>query len=66
MLSLTLTLSFRGRNKELVKPYLHLFSTFYTEEEKEIYSEIENTFTKLLSIKNEKKTLTLEFALIPL
>ena len=54
-----------GRNKELVKPYLQLFSNFKTEEEKMIYDEIETTFTKLLEIKNEKKTSSLEFALIP-
>jgi hypothetical protein len=29
-----------GRNKELVKPYLQLFSNFKTLEEKQIYDEI--------------------------
>jgi hypothetical protein len=59
-------LDIRGRNKELVKPYLQLFSLFKTEEEKQIYEEIRDTFTTLLAIKNEKKTSTVEFALIPL
>lgn len=58
-------LDIRGRNKELVKPYLQLFSRFKTEEDKRIYEEIQDTFTTLLAIKNEKKTSTLEFALIP-
>ncbi len=61
-----IVLDIRGRNKELIKPYLQLFSSFKTEEEKQIYKEIEDTFTTLLAIKNEKKTSTLEFALIPL
>jgi hypothetical protein len=56
-----------GRDKELVKPSLQLFSKFSTEKGKRIYEEeIQNTFTTLLAIKNEKKTSTLEFALIPL
>ena len=34
--------------------------------EKQIYSEIKNTFTKLLEIKNEKTHSTLEFVLMPI
>jgi hypothetical protein len=55
-----------GRNKELVKPYLQLFSSFKTEEEKQIFGEIKNAFTKLLDIKNQKNQSTIEYALIPL
>lgn len=55
-----------GRNKELVKPYLQLFSNFQTDEEKEIFTELENTFQKLLEIKNNKKDFSLESALIPI
>ena len=56
-----------GRDKELIKPYLQLFSKFGTAEEKKIYDEeIANTFTKFLEIKNDKKHSTIEYALIPL
>ncbi len=55
-----------GRNKELVKPYLQLFSNYKTDGEKEIYKELENTFQKLLEIKNNKKDFSLESALIPI
>jgi hypothetical protein len=55
-----------GRNKELVKPYLQLFSNPQTEEDKKIYKEIENTFQILLKIKNDKKSFTLESALFPI
>jgi hypothetical protein len=56
-----------GRDKELIKPCLQLFSKFRTEEEKRIYEEeIKDTFTKFLEIKNEKKHSTIEYALIPL
>ncbi len=55
-----------GRNKELVKPYLQLFSHYQTEEDKQIYHELENTFKTLLRIKNNKKDFSLEYALIPL
>lgn len=54
-----------GRNKELVKPYLQLFSNPKPDEEKEIYQEIENTFQILLKIKNNKD-FSLEAALIPI
>ncbi len=60
-------LQIKGRDKELVKPYLQLFSyNINTLEEKQIYEEIKNTFTKLLEIRNEKKHSTIEYALIPL
>ena len=55
-----------GRNKELVKPYLQLFSPFRTEEDKQTYHELENTFQALVRIKNNKKNSSLEYALIPL
>jgi hypothetical protein len=55
-----------GRNKELVKPYLQLFSPFRTEEDKQTYHELENTFQTLVRIKNSKKNSSLEYALIPL
>jgi hypothetical protein len=56
-----------GRDKELIKPCLQLFSKFRTGEEKQIYEdEIKMTFTKFLEIKNEKKHSTIEYALIPL
>lgn len=61
-----ISLEISGRDKELVKPYLQLFSKFKTEEEKHIYEEIKITFAKLLEIKNEKTHSTLEYALIPL
>jgi hypothetical protein len=55
-----------GRNKELVKPYLQLFSNLKTEEETKVYKEIEKTFQTLLKIKNNKKDFTIEAVLIPL
>jgi hypothetical protein len=55
-----------GRDKELVKPYLQLFSNPKTEEEIKIYEEIEKTFHFLLKIKNNKKDFTLEAAIIPI
>ncbi len=55
-----------GRSKELVKPYLQLFSNPKTEEDKKIYQEIENTFQTLLKIKSNKKDFTLEAAIIPI
>lgn len=55
-----------GRNKELVKPYLQLFSHFHTEEDKQTYHELENTFRTLIRIKNGKKNSSVEYALIPL
>jgi hypothetical protein len=61
-----IALKISGRNKELVKPNLQLFSNIKIEEDKQIYGQIENTFAKLLQIKNEKKTSTLEFALMPI
>jgi hypothetical protein len=59
-------LGLTGRNKELVKPYLQLFSSFQTEEDKQTYHELENTFHTLIEIKNRKKNSSLEYALIPL
>lgn len=56
----------KGRNKELVKPCLQLFSNPVTEEDKKSYKEIENTFNTLLKIKNNKKDFTLEASLIPI
>ncbi len=55
-----------GRNKELIKPYLQLFSNPQTEKDKKIYKEIENTFQILLKIKNDRKNFTLEAALFPI
>jgi hypothetical protein len=55
-----------GRNKELVKPYLQLFSPFRTEEDKQTYQELDNTFRTLVRIKNSKKNSSLEYTLIPL
>jgi hypothetical protein len=59
-------LDLTGRNKELVKPYLQLFSHYLTEEDKQIYIELENTFQTLIRIKNNKKDSSLEYALIPI
>jgi hypothetical protein len=61
-----IVLTISGRNKELVKPHLQMFSNIKTEEDKQIYGQIENTFAKMLRIKNEKKNSTLEFALMPI
>ena len=55
-----------GRNKELVKPCLQLFSEFKSNEDEKIYHEIESTFEKLLKMKNTKKEFTLEAALLPI
>lgn len=55
-----------GRNKELIKPYLQLFSDFQTEDDEKTYNELENTFQTLLRIKNNKKDFSLESALIPI
>jgi hypothetical protein len=61
-----IALRISGRNKELVKPHLQMFSNIKTEEDKQVYGQIENTFAKMLRIKNEKKNSTLEFALMPI
>lgn len=61
-----IALRISGRNKELVKPHLQMFSNIKTEEDKQNYGQIENTFAKMLGIKNEKKNSTLEFALMPI
>ncbi|MDF0681954.1 MAG: hypothetical protein P0116_13430, partial [Candidatus Nitrosocosmicus sp.] len=55
-----------GRNKELVKPYLQLFSDIKTVEDQEVYDELQNTFQILLKIKNEKKEFTIEATLLSL
>lgn len=55
-----------GRNKELVKPYLQLFSNPKTGTDRKIYKEIENTFQIFLKIRNNKKDFTLERALLPI
>lgn len=54
------------RNKELVKPYLQLFSNPKTESDVQVYKEIKNTFQIFLKIKNNKKEFTLERALLPI
>ncbi len=46
-----------GRNKELVKPYLQLFSNPKTEEEIKIYKEIEKTFPNSFKYKKQQKRL---------
>lgn len=55
-----------GRNKELTKPYLQLFSGCISSEDRRVFDEIDNTLRILLDIKNEKKDLTLEAVLFPL
>lgn len=55
-----------GRNKELVKPYLQLFSDASTDEELAISRELQETFKILLTRKNEKKEFTIEATLLPL
>ena len=55
-----------GRKKELVKPYLQLFSNTKSERDKQIFQEIRNTFEIFLKIKNDKKDFTLEAALVPI
>lgn len=55
-----------GRNKELVKPYLQLFSNASADEELAIYQELQETFKILLTRKNERKAFTIEATLLPL
>lgn len=55
-----------GRNKELIKPYLQLFSDAHTDEELAIYHELQETFKILLIRKNERKEFTIEATLLPL
>lgn len=55
-----------GRNNELVKPCLQLFSNPVTEEDKKMYFEIKNTFIKLLKLKSSKKDFTIEAAFLPI
>ncbi|MGD9534129.1 MAG: hypothetical protein AB7V56_10205 [Candidatus Nitrosocosmicus sp.] len=55
-----------GRNKELVKPYLQLFSDIKTVEDQKVYDELQRTFQILLKVKNEKKEFTIEATLLPL
>lgn len=61
-----LDIDLKGRKKELVKPYLHLFSNISSEQDKQIFHEIERTFDTFLRIKSEKKEFTLEAALVPI
>jgi hypothetical protein len=55
-----------GRKKELVKPYLQLFSNIKSESDKQIFQGIENTFEVFLKIKNDKKDFTIEAVLVPI
>lgn len=50
----------RGRNKELVKPYIQLF--YGTS----VQSDIENTLQTFINTKNEKKSNSLEHELVPI
>jgi hypothetical protein len=50
----------KGRNKELFKPYIQLF------QDSEAQNEIEETLQKFLDAKNERKSNSLEAALIPI
>jgi hypothetical protein len=54
-----------GRNKELVKPYLQLFSNVSCGEDKKVFDEINNAIRRLLMLKNEKKDFTMESVLFP-
>ena len=55
-----------GRKKELVKPYVQLFSDTKSERDKQIFQEIRNTFEIFLKIKNDKKDFTIEASLVPI
>lgn len=61
-----LDIDMKGRKKELVKPYLQLFSNISSEQDKKIFGEIEKTFDIFLRIKSDKKEFTLEAALVPI
>lgn len=50
----------KGRNKELCKPYIQLFYGTC------VQHDIEKTLQKFIDIKNEKKSVSLEYALVPL
>jgi hypothetical protein len=50
----------KGRNKELCKPYIQLFYGTNVQEE------IEQTLQKYLDTKNQKKSTSLEYALLPI
>ncbi|HEY7080451.1 MAG TPA: hypothetical protein VH500_12165 [Nitrososphaeraceae archaeon] len=49
-----------GRNKELCKPYIQLF--YGTS----IQQEIEDTLQKFINVKNEKKSVSLEYVIVPI
>ncbi len=55
-----------ARKKELVKPYLQLFSNINSEQDRQIFQEIRNTFEIFLKIKSDKKDFTIEAALVPI
>lgn len=55
-----------ARKKELVKPYLQLFSDTSSDKDKRVFQEIQSTFEKFLRIKNDKKDFTIEAALVPI
>jgi len=54
-----------GRNKELTKPYIQLFSGFTSDEDRVVFEEINNSLERLLDIKNCKKDFTHEAMLLP-
>ncbi|HEY6668207.1 MAG TPA: DUF4326 domain-containing protein [Candidatus Nitrosopolaris sp.] len=50
----------KGRNKELCKPYIKLFYNT------NVQKEVEQTLQKFLDIKNNRKSTSLEYALLPI
>ncbi len=56
----------KGRDKELTKPCLQLFSNPATSDDKLVNDEVIFTLNKLLELKNSKKDLTFEIELIPI
>lgn len=56
----------KGRDKELTKPYLQLFSDPVTSDDKLVSDEVIFTLNKLLELKNSKKDWTFELELIPI
>jgi hypothetical protein len=61
-----LDIDIQARKKELVKPYLQLFTNVSSEHDKQIFDEIQKTFDIFLKIKSDKKEFTLEAALVPI
>lgn len=61
-----INLKVKGRDKELTKPYLQLFSNPVTSDNKLVSDEVIFTLNKLLELKNSKKDLTFEVELIPI